>query len=742
MADTSNSINVTVKEAAREDAGRGIARVSMDAMRALGLVSGDVVEIQGKRKANAIVWPGFAEDTGRAIIRIDGSTRGNAGTGVDEQVQVRKVQAGVAKRVVIQPTQPIRLVGGEQYLKRLLLGRSVMEGQALRVDVIGNPLTFVIAKVAPKGIAIVSDETVVELKETPYEPKADEEKGERTDVHYEDIGGLGRELEQVREMIELPLRHPEIFERLGITPPKGVLLYGPPGTGKTLIAKAVANESGAHFIAIAGPEVISKYYGESEQRLREVFEEARENAPAIIFIDELDSIAPKREDVTGEVERRVVAQLLTMMDGLEERGEVVVIGATNRVDAIDPALRRPGRFDREIEIGVPAERDRIEILKIHTRAMPLGDDVDLEKIAQQTYGFVGADLAALAREAGIRALRRKLPDFDLEKDELSEEELEQLQVDPRDFRDALRDVGPSAMREVMLEVSHVTWTDVGGLDEAKEEVREAVEYPLTDHERFDQIGIRPPRGVLLYGPPGTGKTLLAAACSNMLDATFFNVKASDLLSKYFGESTKLISALYARARSEADVGASLIFIDEFESLCRKSSGDDSGAERRILSTFLAELDGLEEKGRATKVITIAATNHPWDISEPVLQRFEKQFLVDLPDEKSREVIFRIHIAGKGLDLAGDIDYASLARRTEGFSGRSIQHICKDAVETMVRDMNRDIADKVDGRSIADHTIKCRSLTAADFEGPLRKARPRMKPESLQRYRTWAQECGG
>ena len=522
-------------------------------------------------------------------------------------------------------------------------------------------VNFKAVQVEPVEAVIISKNTEIEFSDKP----AAGFEGARQ-ISYEDIGGLNYELQRVRETIELPIRHPELFRRLGIEPPKGVLLYGPPGTGKTLIAKAVANESGAHFIAIAGPEVISKYYGESEQRLREVFEEARENAPAIIFIDELDSIAPRREDVTGEVERRVVAQLLTMMDGLEERGEVVVIGATNRVDAIDPALRRPGRFDREIEIGVPSERDRIEILKIHTRAMPLGDDVDLERIAQQTFGFVGADLAALAREAGIRALRRKLPDFDLEKDELTEEELSSLQVDSRDFRDALRDVGPSAMREVMLEVSHVTWADIGGLDEAMEEVREAVEYPLTNHERFDQLGITSPRGVLLYGPPGTGKTLIAKAAASESGANFIPIRGPQLLSKWVGESERAVREVFRKARQ---VAPSIIFFDELDALA-PSRGTETGTHviESVLNQILTEMDGLED---LKDVVVMGATNRP-DIVDPALLRagrFDRLVYIGEPGFEGRRQILEIHTRGKPLEGSVMEDVLAL---TEGFGAAELE----------------------------------------------------------------------
>ena len=517
---------VVVKEAARDDAGRGIARLSIDVMRGLGLVSGDVIEIQGKKKATAIVWPGFAQDTGQAIIRIDGTVRGNAGTGVDERIRIRKIEVGFARKVVIQPTQPIRLVGGEQYLARMLRGRSVMEGQSVRVDVIGNAITLVISKVVPKGIAVVTDDTEIELKETPYQPE-EEKKGEVSDVHYEDIGGLTRELEMVREMIELPLRHPELFERLGIEPPKGVLLYGPPGTGKTLIAKAVANEVDAHFISLSGPEIMSKYYGESEGKLREFFDEAQENAPAIIFIDEIDSIAPKREETKGEVERRVVAQLLSLMDGLKARGQVIVIAATNLPDAIDPALRRGGRFDREIEIGIPDKKGRMEIFQVHTRGVPLGDDVNVETYADNTHGFVGADISLLVKEAAMHALRKVIPKIEIDQ-EIPAEMLEQLRVTKEDFDEARKHVEPSAMREVLVEVPDISWDDVGGLDDVKQELKEAVEWPLKYPGVFAKLDTKPPKGILLFGPPGTGKTLLAKAVANESECNFISVKGPEL----------------------------------------------------------------------------------------------------------------------------------------------------------------------------------------------------------------------
>jgi transitional endoplasmic reticulum ATPase len=725
-----NGINVTVKEAAREDAGRGIARVSMDAMRALGLVSGDVIEIQGKRKANAIVWPGFAEDTGRSIVRIDGSTRGNAGTGVDEQVQIRKVQAGVAKRVVIQPTQPIRLVGGEQYLKRLLHGRSVMEGQAMRIDVIGNPLTFVIAKVNPKGIAIVSDETVVELKETPYEPKGDEEKGERTDVHYEDIGGLGRELEQVREMIELPLRHPEIFERLGITPPKGVLLYGPPGTGKTLIAKAVANEVDAHFLTISGPEIMSKYYGESEGNLRQVFEEATENAPAIIFIDELDAIAPRREDTKGEVERRVVAQLLALMDGLKGRGQVVVIGATNIPDSIDPALRRGGRFDREIEIGIPDTKGREEIFKIHTRGVPLSKDIAendrIRDYAETTHGFVGADIALLVKEAAMHALRRVLPSVKAD-EEIPAEVLDRLEVTDEDFTDARRYVDPSGMREVLVEVPDVTWADVGGLEEVKAELQETVEWPLKYADVFERLQTEAPKGILLFGPPGTGKTLLAKAVANESDSNFISIKGPELLSKWVGESEKGVRDVFRRARQAAPA---IIFFDEVDALVpvRGSYQGSSHVTESVVSQILTELDGLEE---LKNVVVLAATNRPDMIDTALLRpgRLDRHVYVPPPDEVGRRKIFDVYLGRAGDLLAEGISVDDLVARTEGFVGADIEALVREAKLAAMREFITVMKEKTD-QERADAAANIR-LTKAHFDAALEKVRGSLDRDAVE-----------
>ena len=679
MANT-DYIEVTIKEAAHEDAGRGIARLSIDAMKALDLVSGDVVEITGRQKAATLVWPGFPQDTGKAILRIDGSTRSNVGSGIDDKVQIRKTEAGYAKKVTIQPTQPIRLVGGEQYLGRVLRGRPVTEGQHIRVSILGNPLTFVITRVAPRGIAIVTDSTEIELKETPYEP----EKGRRetaTDVHYEDIGGLDRELQLVREMIELPLRHPELFERLGIEPPKGVLLYGPPGTGKTLIAKAVANEVDAHFITLAGPEIMSKYYGESEERLREVFEEAQENAPSIVFIDEIDSIAPKREEVKGEVERRVVAQLLALMDGLKTRGQVVVIAATNLPDIIDPALRRGGRFDREIEVGIPDTKGRQQIFQIHTRGMPLAEDVDLNEYSRSTHGFVGADIALLAKEAAMHALRRVIPHIKIE-EEIPAEIIDELRVTNEDFIEAHKHVEPSAMREVLVEIPDVKWEDVGGLEDVKAELAEAVEWPLKFPEIFDALETEPPRGILLFGPPGTGKTLLAKAVANESESNFISIKGPELLSKWVGESERGVRQVFRKARQAAP---SIIFFDEIDALMPKRGAyiGSSHVTESVVSQILTELDGLEE---LTNVVVLGATNRPDMLDDALLRpgRLDRMIYVPPPDREGRKKIFEVYLRNKDI-LAKGVDIDELVEKTEGYVGADIEALVREAKISAMRE---------------------------------------------------------
>ena len=714
-------ITLRVAEAYYRDVGRGIARVDPEVMAKLGLQSGDIIEIIGKDSVPAIVWPGYPEDRGKGIIRIDGSIRNNAGVGIDDRVRIRKVEAKPAEKITLAPTEPVRLMGGEAYLLRLLEGRPVKRGQKIRVEIFGHVLTFVITATRPSGVVIVTRGTAIDLKEKPVE----EVKRSVPSVTYEDIGGLKRELRLVREMIELPLKHPELFQRLGIEPPKGVLLHGPPGTGKTLIAKAVANEVDAHFISISGPEIMSKYYGESEQRLREIFDEAKENAPSIIFIDEIDSIAPKREEVTGEVERRVVAQLLALMDGLEARGQVIVIGATNRPGAIDPALRRPGRFDREIEIGVPDREGRKEILEIHTRRMPLAEDVDLEELADLTNGFVGADLEALCKEAAMHALRRALPEIDIEAEEIPEEVLENLKVTREDFMEALKNIEPSAMREVLIEVPKVKWEDIGGLEHAKQELREAVEWPLKYPDVFSAANIKPPKGILLYGPPGTGKTLLAKAVANESNANFISVKGPELLSKWVGESEKHVREMFRKARQ---VAPCVIFFDEIDSLAPRRGGitGDAHVTERVVSQLLTELDGLEE---LKDVVVIAATNRP-DLIDPALLRpgrIERHIYIPPPDKEARKEIFKIHLRGK--PLANDVSIDELAERTEGYSGADIEAVCREAGMLAIRELIKPGMTKEEVKEAA----KKLKITRKHFEEALKKVKPSLTKDDLKRY---------
>jgi len=709
-------VQLRVDSAYPGDQGGGKARLDPETMLLLKISPGDLVAIEGKRRTVAKVWRALVEDWNQRKIRIDNFTRLNAGVSIGDTVKVVKIADEVeAKRVVLAPPEdlPKKIpIANNPHVVNGLIDFPVAKNDSVPI-MLGLPfiqpqiVAFKVVEIEPEEAVIITKNTSIEFSD---KPAAGFEGIKR--FSYEDIGGLKDELQRLRETIELPLRHPELFQKLGIEPPKGVLLYGPPGTGKTLIAKAVANESGAHFIPIAGPEIISKYYGESEQRLREVFEEARENSPSIIFIDELDSIAPRREEVTGEVERRVVAQLLTMMDGLEERGQVVVIGATNRVDAIDVALRRPGRFDREIEIGVPTELDRIEILKIHTRNMPFAEDKNLTQLAQQihtgvvqqnikeaedkakdkyltllakqTHGFVGADLAALSREAAIRALRRYLPDLSehLDADEIPEEVLEKLKVFPSDFRSAQRDVGPSAMREVMLEVSHVKWDNVGGLEDAKTEVREAVEYPLTHRQKFEDLGIEPPRGVLLYGPPGTGKTLIAKAVASESGANFIPVRGPQLLSKWVGESERAVREVFKKARQ---VAPSIIFFDEIDALApARGMSSDSHVIDNVLNQILTEMDGLQE---LKDVVVMGATNRP-DIVDPALLRagrFDRLVYIGEPAFEDRKKIIRIHI--RYMPLEGSA-LEEIIHLTEGYSEEAIAEL----VEKLGKDRNLDLED--------------------------------------------------
>ena len=663
-------VKARVAETRPGEAGRGLARLSPELAQELGVEAGDVVVIEGKQKRTAArAWPALPEDRGRGVVRIDGITRHNAGVGTDDAVTLRKARSVPAQSVALAPTEPLRIVGGEEFLKHALEDRVLSLGDVIPLAIMGRRVDLVVVSMRPSAEpALMARETELTLEEEPREVEAP-----AAGVRYEDIGGLGDELTRIREMIELPLKHPEIFERLGVEAPKGVLLHGPPGTGKTLIAKAVANESGASFFHIGGPEVMSKYYGESEERLRQTFEQASEKAPSVVFIDEIDSIAPKREEVSGEVERRVVAQLLSLMDGLKARGRVIVIGATNRPDALDPALRRPGRFDREIVIGVPDREGRLEVLQIHTRGMPLAEDVDLERLADQAHGFVGADLEALAKEAAMRAVRRVLPELDLEAAELPGEVLERLVVTMEDFTSAFREMEPSALREVLVQTPDVRWDQVGGAEEAKRELRQAVEWPLKYRELYRHMRTRPPKGILMHGPPGTGKTLLAKAVATEANANFLAVKGPEFLSKWVGESEKAVRDVFRKAREAAP---SIVFFDEVDSIVPRRGGHgDSGVTERIVSALLNELDGIEP---LHGVIVIAATNRP-DIIDPALLRpgrFDRVVEVPPPDQRAREDILGIHARGR--PLGEDVDLRALAQETDGLTGAQLEALVDEA----------------------------------------------------------------
>ena len=712
---------VRVAEAKPRDVGRNIIRIDPRIASSLDIRTGDAVEIVGKRKTAALAWPGYPEDAGKGIIRIDGATRRNAGTSLDDKVEIRKVEAKPAKTITFAPTRAIRITGAEDYLRRLLEGRVISIGDYVEIATLSGKIILMVTNYTPRAdTVIMTSETEVRVSEKP----AEEIEAKRVPrVSYEDIGGLDEEIKKVREMIELPLNHPELFSKLGIEPPKGVLLYGPPGTGKTLLAKAVANETNANFYSISGPEIMSKFYGESESRLREIFEEAEKNAPSIIFIDELDSIAPKREEVTGDVERRVVSQLLTLMDGLKSRGKVIVIAATNRPNAIDPALRRGGRFDREIEIGIPNQEGRKAIFQIHTRGMPLADNVDRDELARVAHGFVGADIEALCKEAAMIALRRILPEIDLEAETIPAEVLEKIQVTREDFENALKDIEPSAMREVFVEVPNVTWEDIGGLDDVKKQLIEAVEWPLKYPNLFRHMQANPPKGILLYGPPGTGKTLLAKAVAHESEANFISVKGPEFLSKWVGESEKAVRETFRKARQAAPC---IIFFDEIDSITPVRGGDfgDSHVTERIISQILTELDGLEElKG----VTVIAASNRP-DIIDPALLRpgrFDQLIYIPLPDLETRKKIFEVHLRGK--PLAGDVDIDRLAEQTDGYSGADIAAVCNEAVMAAIREYiaknGRDIGDK-------DEKIDC-EITMKHLEEALKKVKPMSKSRREQ-----------
>ncbi len=663
-------ITLKVAEALQIDYAKRIIRMDSAAREQLGVTTGDVVEITGKRSVAAIVLPAHPSDEGLGIIRMDGILRQNASVGLGDRVKIAKAVIKPAKRVMLAPNQPSRYAPGfDQYVKKNLIGKPLSKGDVLSVNVFGTSFPFAVAQTNPTGLVIVNEQTELVLREEPMK-----ELGKIATISYGDLGGLRDEVQKIREMVELPMRHPELFETLGIEPPKGVLIYGSPGTGKTLLAKAVANESEAHFITIAGPEVVSKFVGEAEEKLRKLFAEAEENAPSIIFIDEIDAIAPKREEVAGEVEKRIVSQLLTLMDGLKSRGKVVVIGATNRPNSIDPALRRPGRFDREIEIGVPDKKGRREILDIHTRGMPLAKNVSLDELASVTHGFVGADLQSLCKEAAMKVLRRILPKIKLEDETIPTKILEELKVEKGDFMGALREIHPSALREVYVEVPNVKWEQVGGLDEAKRELKEAVDLPIKHPEVFERIGIRPVRGILLFGPPGTGKTLLAKAVATESEANFIAVKGPELLTKWVGDSEKGLREIFRKARQAAPC---IIFMDELDAIVPMRGGEDGGSHvtERMVNQLLSEIDGIQE---LNGVVVIGSTNRIDIIDSALLRpgRFDKLIAIGLPDKDTRFAIFKIHT--KNMPVSPDVDLQKLAERTQGYSGADIEAMCREA----------------------------------------------------------------
>ncbi len=707
-----------VAEAKSKDAGRGIARVDPAVMDALGLTAGDVVQIEGKKKTVAIVWPGYPEDANRGLVRMDGTTRRNAQASIDEKIAIKKVGVKEAQKIAFAPTEPLRIMGGEEYLSQALEGRVVTRGDVIEINVMGRKIDLMVVSYAPAADAIiVHRNTEVKISEKP----AKESVQTIPKVTYEDIGGLSDEVKKVREMIELPLKHPELFDRLGVEAPKGVLLHGPPGTGKTLLAKAVAGETNANFASIGGPEIMSKFYGESEERLREIFREAEENAPSIIFIDEIDSIAPKRDEVTGETERRVVAQLLALMDGLESRGKVVVIGATNRPNALDPAIRRPGRFDREIEINIPNRNGRLEIIQIHTRGMPLDEDVSLEKLADLTHGYAGADLAALCKEAAMHSLRRILPEIDLEMESIPVEILNKINVKKDNFFAALREMQPSTLREVLIESPNLRWEDIGNLEEAKRELKEAVEWPLRYGALFDHMDATPPKGVLLYGPPGTGKTMLAKAVATESEANFINVKGPEFLNKWVGESEKAVRETFRKARQAAPC---IIFMDEIDSIAPTRGGDfDSHVTERVISQLLTELDGLES---LHNVVVIAATNRP-DMIDPALLRpgrFDRLVNVPTPDIEGRKKILAIHTSKK--PLAKDVDIDELAKRTQGYTGADLAAMANEAVMLAMRQI------VARGGEVNSESLKGEKVSMKHFLDALDKVRPISRTE-LSKY---------
>ena len=701
-----------IDEIPQQHVGRGRAIVDPKIIEDQKWNTGQILELTYNKKTHVKLWPGTPEVYGTGIIKIDGITRQNIGAGIGDKISLKSVETANAEQIILSPTEKVTAEGLQEYMIYNYLNHVFTTGDSISLNTqMGSRVQFVVTSTKPSKPVIVTEKTVFKLGTMT---KAVDTSVPR--ITYDELGGLKNEILKIREMVELPMRHPELFDKIGVEAPKGVLLYGPTGTGKTLLAKAVAGETNAHFISLSGPEIMGKYYGESEEKLREIFTQAEENSPSIIFIDEIDSIAPKRDEVSGELEKRIVSQLLTLMDGMKSRGKVVVIAATNRPDSIDPALRRPGRFDREIEIGIPDDKERFEILSIHTRGMPIDEKVDLKQISKITHGFVGADLEVLAKEAAMRSLRRILPEIDLDEEKVSSEILQKIQITSEDFRDALKEVRPSALREVQVQIPNVSWDDVGGLDQLKEELREAVEWPIKYKEAFDYVNVESPKGILLHGPPGTGKTLIAKALAKMTESNFINIKGPELLSKWVGESEKGVREIFRKARQ---VAPCIIFLDEVDALVprRGSGGSGSHVTENVVSQILTEIDGLEE---LHNVLIIGATNRLDIVDEALLRpgRFDRIIEVPNPDAKGRQHIFEIHTKKK--PLASDVKIAKLVELTDGFSGAEIAAVANRAAIVALKRY-------VSGKS---QNIKEIKITQQDLIDAVDKVRPRKKEAPL------------
>jgi transitional endoplasmic reticulum ATPase len=710
-------VELKVKEAIQSDIGAGIVRLDGKTRKSLGVSSGDIVLVEGKKKTAALVWQSYLDDENQEVVRMDSLIRQNCNAGPGDKVKISKAEeVKEAKKVVFAPFRPLRFAPDFfEYMKKSLLDRPILKGDTIVITVFREGLLFKAVNVHPKGIIQITNQTKIEIRDEPIK-----EGEEFSHIAYEDIGGLGDEVKKVREMIELPLKHPELFSKLGVDAPKGVLLYGPPGTGKTLLAKAVANESDANFYSIQGPEIISKFVGEAEERLRNIFSKAAKEAPSIIFIDEIDAIAPKRGEVVGEVEKRVVAQLLSLMDGLKGRGKVVVIAATNRPNALDEALRRPGRFDREIELGVPDKKGRLEILQIHIRGMPLAKDVDIKDMARRTHGYVGADLAALARESAMKTLRRVLPDMNLEEETISAELLDKLIVTKNDVQAAFHEVQPSAMREVLIETPNIRWDEVGGLESVKKELIEAIEWPIENPDMFKRLGIRAPRGIFLYGPPGTGKTLLAKAVATETESNFISVRGPELLSKWVGESEKGIRETFRKARQAAPC---IIFFDEVDSIApRRGMHMGSNVTETVVNQILTEIDGLEE---LKDVVVIAATNRP-DIVDPALLRpgrFDKLIQIPVPDQKTRLEILKVHT--KKTPLEKGINLEAMSKMLDGYSGADLQALVQEAAMNALRSSR-----------------ESKEVSQKNFDKALEIVKPSLSNDVLKGYSTFKEDYKG